>query len=72
MPAILPADREAYHQSYQRLIPKREGYHRMSAIGGKPAAIFRCRVRPYDAADVPVAVEHVVVVVRPLAARAGF
>jgi hypothetical protein len=30
------------------------------------------RVRRHDAADLPVAVEHVVVVVGPLAARAGF
>jgi hypothetical protein len=29
-------------------------------------------VRPHDAADLLVAVEHVVVVVRPCAARAGF
>jgi hypothetical protein len=38
----------------------------------EPAAIFWRRMRPHDAADVLVAVEHVVVVVRPLAARAGF
>ena len=44
----------------------------MSAIGGKPEAIFRRRVRPHDAADVPVAVEHVIIVIRPLAARARF
>jgi hypothetical protein len=31
----------------------------------EPAAIFRCRVRPHDPADVAGAVEHVVVVVRP-------
>src|SRR5665647_1717400 len=31
----------------------------------EPAAIFRRRVRPHDAADVPVAIEYVVVVVRP-------
>jgi hypothetical protein len=29
-------------------------------------------MRPHDAADVLVAVEHVVVVIRPLAARAAF
>ena len=33
----------------------------------EPAAIFRRGVGPQDAPDVPVAVEHVVVVVRPLA-----
>ena len=38
----------------------------------EPAAIFWRRVRPHDAPDVPVAVEHVVIVVRPLAARSGF
>jgi len=38
----------------------------------EPAAIFRRRVRPHDAADVPVAIEYVVVVVRPFAAWAGF
>ena len=38
----------------------------------EPAAICRRGVGPEDAADVPVAVEHVVVVVRPLAARARF
>jgi hypothetical protein len=38
----------------------------------KPAVIFRRRVRPHDAADVLLAVESVVVVVRLLAARAGF
>jgi len=40
--------------------------------GPEPPAIFWHSVRPHDAADVPVAVEHVVVVVRPLAAWAGF
>ncbi len=39
--------------------------------GPKPAAIFRRSVRPQDAADAAVAVEHVVVVVRPLAARSA-
>jgi hypothetical protein len=43
-----------------------------NALGRGGAAIFRRRVRPHDAADVPLAVEHAVVVVRPLAARAGF
>ena len=38
----------------------------------EPATIFWCRVRPHDAADVPVAVEHVIIVIRPLAARARF
>ena len=49
--------------------------HRVRELGGdrpEPAAICRRGVRPHDAADVPVAVEHVVVVVRPLAAWAGF
>jgi len=35
------------------------------------AAIGRRRVRPHDAADEVVAVEYVVIIVRPLAARAG-
>jgi len=38
----------------------------------KLSTICRRRVRPHDAADVPVAVEHVIIIVRPLAARAGF
>ena len=38
----------------------------------EPAAIFRRSVRPQDAPDAAVAVEHVVVVVRPLTARAAF
>ena len=29
-------------------------------------------MRPHDPAEVPLAVEHVVIIVRPLAARAGF
>jgi hypothetical protein len=37
----------------------------------KPAAIFRRRVRPHDATDVLVAVEHIVVVIRPCAAWRG-
>jgi hypothetical protein len=36
----------------------------------KPSRLSRCRVRPHDPADVPITVEHVVVVVRPCAARA--
>ena len=39
---------------------------------GVPLAICRPRVRPHDAADVAVAVEHVVIIVRPFAARARF
>ena len=38
----------------------------------EPATIFRRRVRPHDAADVPVAIEHVIIIIRPCAARAGF
>ena len=38
----------------------------------EPAAIFGCRLRPHDAANMQITVEHVVVVIRPLAARAGF
>ena len=38
----------------------------------KPFAICRCRVRPHDAANVPVTIERIVVVGAPLAARAGF
>jgi len=37
----------------------------------KPSAIFRPRVRPHDATDVLVAVPHVVIIVRPLAAQAA-
>ena len=32
----------------------------------------RLRVRPHDAADALLAVEHVVIIVRPFAARAAF
>jgi hypothetical protein len=38
----------------------------------EPRRVPAGRVRPQDAADVPLAVEHVVVIVRPCAARAGF
>jgi hypothetical protein len=38
----------------------------------EPRRLTAGRVRPHDAADVPLAVEHVVVVVRPCAAGAGF
>ena len=38
----------------------------------EPAAICRRCVRPHDAADVLVAVPHVVIIVRPLAAQAAF
>jgi len=38
----------------------------------KPFAVFRCCVRPHDAANVALAVEHIVVVVAPVAARAAF
>ena len=38
----------------------------------EPTAICRRRVRPHDAAEVPVAVERDVTIVRPLAARAVF
>ena len=40
--------------------------------GPKPRRLPAGRVRPQYAADVLLAVEHVVIVVRPLAARAGF
>ena len=38
----------------------------------EPAAIFRRRVRPHDATDVPFAVERIVVVIRPRATGAVF
>ena len=38
----------------------------------EPWRLSRCRVRPHDAADVLLAVEHVAVVVRPYATQAGF
>ena len=38
----------------------------------KPFSVFRCCVRPHDAANVALAVEHIVVVVAPVAARAAF
>jgi len=41
------------------------------ALGRGGAAVCRCRVRPHDAADVLLAIEHVEIIVRPLAAGAG-
>jgi hypothetical protein len=38
----------------------------------EPAAIFRRRMRLHDAPEELTAVEHIVIVVRPLAARAAF
>ena len=38
----------------------------------EPSAICRPRVRPHDAADVLVDIEHIVIIVRPMAARAAF
>jgi hypothetical protein len=38
----------------------------------EPAAICRRRLRPHDAADVPLTVENVVVVIGPRTAGAGF
>ena len=43
-----------------------------SEIGPSHSKSDSGRSRPHDAADVLVAVEHVVVVIRLLAARAGF
>jgi hypothetical protein len=40
--------------------------------GSEPWRVSAGRVGPHDAADVAGAVEHVIIIVRPLAARVGF
>jgi len=42
-----------------------------NALGRGGAAIFRRRVRPQDAAYVPLAIEHVVIIIRPCMGRQG-
>jgi hypothetical protein len=45
---------------------------RASSYRPEPAAIVRCRVSPHDPPDVPLAIEHVVIIIRPLAAWPPF
>src|ERR1035437_6736705 len=73
---------------YQRIPPRLEIRHRFLPGGGialiigalrharrdrpEQSAIWRPRVRPHDATDVLVAVPHVIINVRPLAAQSAF
>src|SRR5450759_1699728 len=74
--------------SVYRMPPRLEIRHRFLPGGGispiigalrharrdrpEPSAIYRPRMRPHDATDVLVAVPHVIINVRPLAAQSAF